>query len=519
MLSSHILENFKKIVDSRRKVIEALIDNKDMSKFLEQEISFQYYPEMRKSIQWEFDENIIFDNFMDYKNFALNDDPKMDEYLDNLENFINRMDEIVIDLENLFEIGIEEIAGRYPFVKYKRILFEKDIAKKYKYRTEFQKGKNSVYSTAKERGHIYLENICSHMEWKGNFQQKNINRERTQWTNEILSQVASHYNTKFEFKKNEPAAALAAYRRGNKFYESICSHMESRFVWTKDLIEEEAKKYDNRTDFIENSKNAYNAAKRMNILNEVCFHMVITKRKGYPGYWTDDLIREEALKYKKLTDFYKGNQHAYNLSRKRGKKFFDSISSHMVKQNIWTDESIRKEAKKYKSRRLFSMGSASAYQAACRKGIDYVDLVCAHMIISQNQIQRRYVKENFVPKLSSLLDDLGIEYDLKTQFKIPIRDNEPGIIDVLLKLITYDTLIVIKIKHDDTEWTQKSIKKQIAKYNRAFRERKGFEGTYLISPEGRYGFSEIEFFDIIRHLSETKNLDTPNSLEWYRERR
>lgn len=151
----------------------------------------------------------------------------------------------------------------------------------------------------------------------------------------------------------------------------------------------EALKYKTRTEFAKCSNGAYQAAKRRGILDKICSHMPIrcvsTGHKP-PNYrWTDELLAQEALKYKNKTDFIKNAWGAYQAARDRG--ILDKICAHMPKRRKiprewhshfkWTFEKIKEEAFQYKSREEFRKNSGGAWSAAQDLGI--LDIVCAHM--------------------------------------------------------------------------------------------------------------------------------------------
>ena len=142
--------------------------------------------------------------------------------------------------------------------------------------------------------------------------------------------------------------------------------------WTDDLIREEALKYNMRKKFKKNCNGAYDAARRLGILDEICQHMT----SGNHVSWTDDLMREEALKYSTRNEFQKGSIGAYDAARRLG--ILDEICQHMISRFTWTDDMIREEALKYNTRSEFCKGSVGAYDAARRLGI--LDEICQHMM-------------------------------------------------------------------------------------------------------------------------------------------
>lgn len=56
--------------------------------------------------------------------------------------------------------------------------------------------------------------------------------------------------------------------------DEICNHMNNRFYWTEDILREEALKYNTRIEFHKCNDKAYRASIKMGILDEICEHMV-----------------------------------------------------------------------------------------------------------------------------------------------------------------------------------------------------------------------------------------------------
>jgi predicted GIY-YIG superfamily endonuclease len=92
--------------------------------------------------------------------------------------------------------------------------------------------------------------------------------------------------------------------------------------------------------------------------------------------WTEEKVREEALKYTTRISFQKGSGGAYNTSRRKG--ILDDICSHMIRQVKWTYETLKKESLKYNTRISFINENASAYLTAHNLGI--LDDICSHMV-------------------------------------------------------------------------------------------------------------------------------------------
>ena len=97
--------------------------------------------------------------------------------------------------------------------------------------------------------------------------------------------------------------------------------------------------------------------------------------------WTEEMIKEEALKYETRGAFQKGSQSAYQAAHSRG--IIDSVCEHMDGNISWTEEMIKEEALKYETRGAFKKGSRSAYQTACKRRI--LDSICEHMIKKEDK--------------------------------------------------------------------------------------------------------------------------------------
>jgi len=104
---------------------------------------------------------------------------------------------------------------------------------------------------------------------------------KIKWTSERLQEEALKYTSRGEFQKNSKTAYNLAQRRG--YLEQICKHMyildcskenNPNFKWTYEMLKLEASKYYNKTDFRNNNYQAYSAAWRNGILNEICLHMI-----------------------------------------------------------------------------------------------------------------------------------------------------------------------------------------------------------------------------------------------------
>jgi hypothetical protein len=133
----------------------------------------------------------------------------------------------------------------------------KDLAKKYKNRTEFLTKEPNAYAAIARNG--WLDDVFKDMK-------RLINPNNT-WTYEVVAKEASKYNKKSDFAKGSPLAYNAARSKG--WFEELTKNYTGGFTkWTYDLLKKEAKKYKTRKEFATNAASAYNASKRQNVLDD-----------------------------------------------------------------------------------------------------------------------------------------------------------------------------------------------------------------------------------------------------------
>lgn len=208
--------------------------------------------------------------------------------------------------------------------------------------------------------------------------------------------LTSKHNSLFEWNKADPKAVANAKQHG--FIDEICEMFgwqyekrihKPRSYWTLELCKEDALKYKNKTEWAKNSENAYRAALKNGWLDECCTHM----RKQKPrSYWTKKLCKEEAKKYKNRTDWIKHSASSYNAAKANG--WLDECCTHMVEprkpRSYWTLERCKEEALKFNSRADWSRYSGnSSYQIARLNG--WLDECCAHMY---TKLPRKMIKIN-----------------------------------------------------------------------------------------------------------------------------
>jgi len=237
----------------------------------------------------------------------------------------------------------------------------KDESSKYDKVSDFIKGSKAAYTAAKKKGDEFFDDITSHMQ-KSNYRF---------WSDDDLRQEALKYNTKTEFQKNSPSAGVAARSRGKNFFDDITSHMNKikKDKWTDDELKQEALKYKTKVEFAKNNPSASQIAQRRGkeFWDDVTSHM-----NPLIHIWTDDELRQEALKYKTKSEFRDKSPKSFQVAIKRGKEFWDDVTSHMdILNRTWSDDELRDEAAKYETLADFWRFSNSAAQTAIDRSREF----------------------------------------------------------------------------------------------------------------------------------------------------
>ena len=178
---------------------------------------------------------------------------------------------------------------------------------KYNTRTNFQKGNPSAYTAAWKKG--LLDEVCSHMSY--------VQKPDGYWTKKRLLSIADSCKTLKEFRENHSAAYDATSRSEfkNEILKKLKRTRKENFFWNKKNILKEAKKYSSRIEFQRQSSGAYEAARKNNILDEVCSHMSSVQKPN--GFWTKERCIEEAKKYSSRTEFRQKSGGAYSAMKRK----------------------------------------------------------------------------------------------------------------------------------------------------------------------------------------------------------
>lgn len=251
----------------------------------------------------------------------------------------------------------------------------RELAKNFKTKTEFQKAESSAYNSALRKGADFFDSITSHME----------NKKKDRWSDEDLEKEAKKYQSRGDFQKFSNSAYLVSRNRGKDFFDKITQHMVSKLKsFSDDDLRKIAAEYDTKKDFREKNPQAYGSSLRKGskFYDDITSHMEKLQKD-----WSDENLRNEALKYTYYSDFINLSPSAYQIAKKKkSPEFLEDITKHMIKTIRWTDEALKAEASKYKTRGEFQKNSNLAYQSAKNRGI--LDDICSHMERAGNKYLR-----------------------------------------------------------------------------------------------------------------------------------
>lgn len=179
------------------------------------------------------------------------------------------------------------------------------VAARFDSRSAFKKAEGSVHSTASREG--WLDEVCAHMERK--------KRRAGYWTKERLMAEAAEYETRMAFQKGSNSAYIIARNKG--WLDEVCAHMRQILTpWPESAVRAEALKYTRRSDFRDGSPSAYDKSKKLGIHDDVCSHMepvqkewaeeeiraIALKYKHRSDFWYHDQQAAKAARRRGILD-------------------------------------------------------------------------------------------------------------------------------------------------------------------------------------------------------------------------
>ena len=214
-------------------------------------------------------------------------------------------------------------------------------------------------------------------------------------TDDELLAIARQYETIKDWRKNDKAAQLTAWRRGQEFYAKCTAHMTrlrraDGEGYTLEECRDSALRYSTRSEWYRADHKTYYFARRTGDWFDQCVaHMGSPRRasnKNARNYWTLERCLEDLKACLdaggSLEDWNRNWPGGACLASSR-KGWLDEIYAAagyerkpLVKEK-WTLNACKQDALKYQTRVDWYRGERGAYNRACR--MDWLDECCAHM--------------------------------------------------------------------------------------------------------------------------------------------
>jgi len=192
--------------------------------------------------------------------------------------------------------------------------------------------------------------------------------------------VVSKYTSLSDWKEENPDAYRAAKRK--KLLEELCRMFgwvfQRKGVWTKENCIEDAKKYVTRLEWQRAPGAGYFTAQQNGWLNECCAHMGIGRTNSVV-YLTLEMCKADALKYLSPYRWQKRSIRAYQTAHDNN--WLDECCAHMRGRNkpggYWTLETCKADALKFSTLKEWREGSTKAYESAKKRR--WLNECTAHM--------------------------------------------------------------------------------------------------------------------------------------------
>lgn len=172
-----------------------------------------------------------------------------------------------------------------------------------------------------------------------------------------------------------------------------------RTYWSEQMIRDAALKFEIRADFKKSFPSAYSAARRLKILDDVCSHMDVLLTP-----WTKEMIWDKALICKTRTELMESCWDAYKAAHRRG--ILDEVCSHMERPYVESDAVyIWKANGQYFNGELvykigittFDFDDRRIQKVAKAHGFTPVDLVM-HQVENPREVEKHLLTFGFNPQ-------------------------------------------------------------------------------------------------------------------------
>lgn len=183
-------------------------------------------------------------------------------------------------------------------------------------------------------------NIVDSNEWANLELEDAKNGRAPKYTLEFITSVVMNYTNKKDIESDYPGI-LHCMKSNYGVFDEMTKHMvHSTVKWTKEHIIHVASKYSSKSVFVNQCPGGTDAARKLNLWDEVTSHMKCVKKRKY----TKEEILEDAKRYNNKTDYVKKSKTAY-VARTNG--FWEEATNHMnnpakLIDNITAEEVLHK---------------------------------------------------------------------------------------------------------------------------------------------------------------------------------
>lgn len=189
---------------------------------------------------------------------------------------------------------------------------------------------------------------------------------RSKWDLNSVRESALKFNSRSEWKRAAGGAYTAAVRNG--WIEQVTSHMAILHPigrWNnKSAIIDNAKKYQTKSAWMRNSAGAYEAAKRLKCFEEATAHMQIMRMS-----WNEDKINSSMKGFTDLQSWRDANPNAYAAAHRLG--ILQEITNKLPRKKRvnWKKSEILASVENFKTFKHWRLDSAPRYMAARQLGL------------------------------------------------------------------------------------------------------------------------------------------------------
>lgn len=172
---------------------------------------------------------------------------------------------------------------------------------------------------------------------------------------------AKKYSTNEDFRLKSAVAYSVSRKNGwLKDFTWLIKKTKGNNYWSYEKCLEEAKKYESLSEFKKESGSAYNISLHHKWLKD--FTWLTRKQKAF-RYWNYERCYQEALKYKRLIDFYNNSGSAASAALKN--KWINEYT-WLERQHRLSYEEAYQIALKYKTKKDFLENDQSAYHKSVK---------------------------------------------------------------------------------------------------------------------------------------------------------